>query len=407
MSQRQSAMPSSMRISKTEKQYIDRDGKQLALGYTTGSCSAAAAKAAMHMLLSGEEIMSVTLLTPKGITLDLEVLDIRRGEDSVTCGIRKDAGDDPDVTHGMIVYATVSYSDRPGVEIDGGIGVGRVTKPGLDQPVGNAAINSTPRRMIREVIEEQIDTAVQGIRVMISIPGGEEVALQTFNPRLGVVGGLSVLGTSGIVTPMSEQALTDTIRVEINVRLKEGYPILPIAPGNYGKAFFHEKYGFDMDMAIASSNFIAQSIEMAKDAGAKGILFIGHIGKLIKVAGGIRNTHSRYGDHRMEITCDLVREVCGGMKVDSEDEIDALCAEISECVAMDDAVRVLKEAALDEPVMDCMTRHIYQTMNDWAGEHCPIEVIVFSNQYGVLGQSKGAQAYMDVLKKYEHQRSDL
>ncbi|MCR5715267.1 MAG: cobalt-precorrin-5B (C(1))-methyltransferase CbiD [Lachnospiraceae bacterium] len=381
-----------MVIGRGQRQYIDGGDQPLALGYTTGSCAAAASKAALQMLLSGQEISEVSLMTPKGILLWLDVLKIRRSEGEVTCGIRKDAGDDPDVTNGLIVYATVSYREEPGIEIEGGEGIGRVTRPGLDQPVGNAAINSTPRQMIREAICEQIDPAKQGIRVVISIPGGEQVAEKTFNPKLGVIGGLSILGTTGIVMPMSEQALRDTIRVEINVRKSEQYEILPIAPGNYGKAFFHEHYGVSLDLAVASSNFIAEAIEMGRDAGFSKILFIGHIGKLIKVAGGIRNTHSKYGDHRMEITSDLVREC---IKAPEAEEI---CTELMTCVAMDDAVEILQRHQADQAVLQCMTGRIYRYMNTWSGSGCRCEVIVFSNQHGVLGMSKQAEAYLTQLR---------
>ena len=209
------------------EEYIVKGGKKLRLGYTTGSCAAAAAKAAAYMLLTGRRMERVTLATPKGIQLELEVKEISMGPDTASCAIEKDSGDDPDVTRGTLVFAEVSRQEVPGVAIDGGIGVGRVTKPGLDQPVGAAAINSVPRRMISEALEEvrALTDSREGLKVVISVPEGEALAKRTFNPRLGIVGGISILGTTGIVEPMSEQALVDTIRVELRQRRESGAEI--------------------------------------------------------------------------------------------------------------------------------------------------------------------------------------
>ena len=206
------------------EQYIEKDGKRLRLGYTTGSCAAAAAKAAAWMLLTGRRKETITLDTPKGIRLELAVREITMHADSVSCAIEKDSGDDPDVTKGTLIFASVRRTDEPGVHIDGGEGVGRVTKRGLDQPVGNAAINSVPRQMIRENVEEvmALTDSSGGLDVVISAPEGETLAKKTFNPRLGIVGGISILGTTGIVEPMSEAALVETIRVELRQRRAMG-----------------------------------------------------------------------------------------------------------------------------------------------------------------------------------------
>ena len=203
------------------------------------------------MLLTGERVSAVRLKTPRGPELYLDIEDVRSSPSAVSCGVRKDSGDDPDVTNHALICAEAAFSDLPGVRIDGGEGVGRVTKPGLDQPVGNAAINSTPRRMIEEAVWEAVRESgrcpdPRGFDVIISVPQGRELAARTFNPKLGIVGGISILGTSGIVEPMSERALLDTIRVEISVKRREGLTVLPAAPGSYGKSFqFHLRYGAD------------------------------------------------------------------------------------------------------------------------------------------------------------------
>ena len=238
-------------------------------GFTTGSCAAAAAKAAAYMLLLGRKKTEITIETPKGIPYTAQILDIRRTEDVVSCAVQKDGGDDPDVTTGAWIYAKVTYcgndrkdfrsqadfqsrenlqslEDTPYVQIDGGIGVGRVTKPGLDQPVGNAAINHVPREMItKEVLEVcRLVDYKGGLAVEIFVPEGEQLAEQTFNPRLGIKGGISILGSSGIVEPMSSQAILDTIRVELRQRRAEGYAYVAVAPGNYGLDFMKQAYGY-------------------------------------------------------------------------------------------------------------------------------------------------------------------
>ena len=193
--------------------------KKLKTGYTTGSCAAAATKAALEMLLSGNEIQNISLLTPNQTELYLEVKDISIARDWVSCGIQKDSGDDPDVTNGICVYARVEKQSGTEIIIDGGIGVGRVTRKGLEQSIGQAAINKVPREMIIKEVKEQCAKYGyhQGLSIVVSVPEGVELAKKTFNPRLGIEGGISILGTTGIVQPMSEKALTDTIFLEMKM----------------------------------------------------------------------------------------------------------------------------------------------------------------------------------------------
>ena len=283
--------------------YVMKNNKKLHCGYTTGSCAAAAAKAAVRMLLLQKKISEVELMTPKGILLHLLTEDVHLEKKSASCAIRKDGGDDPDATHGLLIYAHVTRSSQPGVQIDGGKGVGRVTQKGLWQSVGEAAINRVPREMIREAVQsvcEDLDYA-GGISVVISVPGGEEVAKKTFNPRLGIKGGISILGTSGIVVPMSEAALIASIRLEMEMRHANGDEYLIITPGNYGEDFLREHVEIDLKNSMKCSNYVGETLDMAAEMGVKGILFIAHIGKFIKVSGGIMNTHSRHADSRAEL----------------------------------------------------------------------------------------------------------
>ncbi|MBQ0059738.1 MAG: cobalamin biosynthesis protein CbiD [Lachnospiraceae bacterium] len=366
-------------------------------GYTTGSCAAGAAKAAASMLVSGEMVDHIRLLTPKGYDLTLEVHDISTGNQEVSCAIRKDSGDDPDVTNGSLVYASVKRISEPGVQITGGIGVGVVTKPGLDQPVGNHAINSTPRRMIREAVEEVTanDHHQGGYLVTISIPDGVELAKKTFNPKLGIEGGISVLGTTGIVEPMSDEALKATIEVELNVKAAEKSDIVVMAPGNYGKAFMEQTYGFSLETAVTTSNFIAESMKMAADRGFTKALFVGHCGKLVKVAGGIENTHSKYGDHRMEILTDIACPML------DEDQAASLKAELAECIATDDAVAILDRYGIRQKAMDEMVLRIRHYLQLFSGEKIHVEVVTFSNVYGELGKTAQADAWLDLLTDRE------
>ena len=383
-------------------EFIVKGGQKLRLGYTTGSCAAAAAKAAAEMLLTGNRVSQVRLQTPKGLELilDIEEISVQEGK-SVSCAVRKDSGDDPDITDGVLICAEVALSDTPGIRIDGGEGVGRVTRPGLDQPVGNAAINSTPRRMISEAVREALHSARKrpaGLDVTISVPQGREMAAKTFNPKLGIVGGISILGTSGIVEPMSVRALLDTIRVEVRVLREEGLTILPAAPGNYGKNFFHEKYGFSLDAAVTTSNFIYDAVLMAAEAGFEQMLFVGHIGKLVKVAGGIRNTHSQYGDHRMEILLDIAKCVLNRNGA-GEEVYDRLRRELEDCVMTDEAVNILHRYDLDKTVLAEMTCRIQKVMQEWAGGRMQVEVIVFSNAHGELGRTENAVQYIRILRE--------
>jgi len=383
------------------KEFVTVDGKELRLGYTTGSCAAAASKAAAIMLLTGKEVSQIRLLTPKGLELELEVEDITIEKDAVSCAIRKDSGDDPDVTHGALVYSRVSFADDSGVHIDGGIGVGRVTKPGLDQPVGNAAINSTPRRMIRENLEEVMEMTAYdgGLDVMISIPKGEELARKTFNPRLGIEGGISVIGTTGIVEPMSEKALTDTIMVELRQKRELGYEYALLTPGNYGSDFIRDGLGLDPEWAVQTSNYIGDSIDMCVKLGFKGALLIGHIGKLVKIAGNMMNTHSKYGDCRMEILGSAAAAF--GVRPETAEYILG-------CAACDEAVRMLREEGIDRETLDLVSSRIEHNLDSRAfkaceeGQEFETGAIMFSKEYGLLGETSGAEELLRrIISQYE------
>ena len=370
-------------------QYVVKDGKKLRMGYTTGSCAAAAAKAAAWMLLTGKPLETIRLLTPKGIPLELEVLERDISPDMARCAIRKDSGDDPDVTDKTLIFAEVRRTVEPGVLIDGGPGVGRVTKRGLDQPVGNAAINSVPRQMIRENLEEVIRLTdwTGGLSVIISAPDGERLAKKTFNPRLGIVGGISILGTTGIVEPMSETALVETIHVELRQRRENGADYVLITPGNYGSDFIKGSLGLRDGKETQVSNFIGDGIDLCRELGFRGFVLVGHIGKLVKIAGNMLNTHSKYGDCRMDIMA-----ACGGACGLRAPRI----KEMLDCAACDDALRILQEEGVYEETLKLLTERIAGNLRHRAGEELESGVLVFSNVYGILGETENAR---DLLKK--------
>ena len=375
-------------------------------GFTTGSCAAAASKAAAYMLLTGKLKQDITIQTPKGIVFHAEILEITRGEKEVTCAVRKDGGDDPDITTGVLIFSTVrignqikksvaesdgaSEQKKAEILIDGGTGVGRVTKPGLDQPVGNAAINHVPREMIAKEVQEVCALAdyTGTLEIIISVPTGEKLAEQTFNPRLGIVGGISILGTSGIVEPMSSQALLDTIKVELNQKKAEGYPVAAVSPGNYGLDFMKNTYHYDLDRSIKCSNFIGDTIDMAIAAGFEKMLLTGHIGKLVKVAGGIMNTHSKEGDCRMELL------VAAGVRNQVPYPV---LDEILQCVTTEEAVRKLEACGKKDAVMQDLLAKIMFYLKKRAAGKMQIEVILYSNEFGELAKSEGAEAFLQEL----------
>ena len=373
------------------EEYIVKDGKKLRLGYTTGSCAAAAAKAAAVMLLTGRRLETVALLTPKGIRLELEVREVETGPGYVSCAIAKDAGDDPDVTDGALIFARVSRREEPGIVIDGGPGVGRVTKPGLDQPVGAAAINSVPRRMIRENLEEVCALAdwSGGLEAVISVPEGERLAKKTFNPRLGIAGGISILGTTGIVEPMSDGALVGTIRAELSQRRAAGDRYVLLTPGNYGSEFIRDGLGLDPALAVQTSNFIGDALDLCRELGFSGALLVGHVGKLVKLAGGMLNTHSRWGDCRMEILA-----AHAGAAGAPPERLGALL----ECAACDDALRILREAGVYRETLERVTRRAAFHLSARAGEDLEVGTVLFSKVYGILGRTENAEALLNCIR---------
>ena len=367
-------------------------------GFTTGSCAAAASKAAAYMLLSGKKKLNIEIDTPAGIKYSPSIEEIEIMENYVSCAVRKESGDDPDITNGTYVFSKVSIvkngnsTTNKRVEIEGGKGVGRVTRPGLDQPVGNAAINSVPRQMIESEVKQVMDLFdFEGdLLVEISVPDGEELAKKTFNPRLGIEGGISIIGTTGIVEPMSTRALLDTIKVELRQAKAEGLEVAVISPGNYGLEFMKTSYSYDLDKAVKCSNYIGDTIDMAKELGFKKMLLCGHIGKLIKVSGGIMNTHSREADCRMELmTAAAIRSGATGEVLE----------DILNAVSTEEVVEIYQRYGIEKTCFEYIMERIDYYLNKRGAGEIEIQCIVYSNKFGLLGKTDCAEEFLGIALK--------
>ncbi len=363
--------------------YIHSEGKRLRCGYTTGTCASAAARLSAEYLLSGIWPTAVSIETPAGITVIAEPEDAKSCSDYASCAVRKDAGDDIDVTEGMLIYAQVRLLADPVIVIKGGEGIGLVSRPGLDQPVGAAAINSVPRKMIKEQLEQAAAfyEYTGGFEVTVSAPDGLERSRKTFNPKLGIIGGLSILGTTGIVRPMSEQALIDTIKTELRIRCAEGKKNILVVPGNIGGAFADASMNIKTEDIVQCSNYIGEAIDNAAALGFSSFLLVGHAGKLIKLAAGIMNTHSRTADGRAEIIT-AHAAVNGASK--------ELALKLMNSLTTDEALELLSKAGLLRQVMQSITMKIEENLHRRAGDSMRAEAIFFSGSYGILGRTSGA-----------------
>ena len=436
------------------EEYVIKNQKKLRLGITTGTCSAAAAQAAAMQLLLGIESHAVTLRTPKGMTVSVPVYLLEADNVKASYKVIKDSGDDPDVTNGTDVCVTVAYAQQsvreqmdgsvgldgnvepdgsvetgvntgtygdaetgvntgtneimklstqgrscaftsesfPYLTLDGGIGIGRVTKEGLEQAVGQAAINRVPRQMIFAAVADVCEKANvrEPLHITVWMPEGETLAKRTFNPKLGIEGGLSVLGTSGILEPMSEQAIVATIETEIRQLHAVGEENVLVTPGNYGQAYASEYLGLDLAKSVKSSNYIGDTIDLAISYGMKDFLLVGNIGKLVKLAAGIFNTHSKVADGRGEIFA--VHAAMAGAEAN-------VVQEIYDCINTDRMLDVVEREGLRETVMQSILAAIEKHVAGRVGDTMRFGVIVFSEKYGYLGQTKDAATVLEVFRR--------
>lgn len=376
-------------------QYAHKNQKLLRYGVTTGSCATAAACAASMRLLLGKDVQSVSVKTPKLAVLDIPVFCSEYGEDYAEYYVIKDSGDDPDVTDGAGVYVRVSIveesdtncfadEDFADIYLDGGVGIGRVTKEGLEQRVGQAAINAVPRRMIFEAVHNVKDEAAyEGkLLVVVSMPEGKKLAEKTFNSMLGIEGGLSILGTSGIIEPMSERAIIDTIESRIRQKSNIGETKLLVTPGNYGQGYVSDYLKLPLSDGIKCSNYIGETLDLAVSYGIKTLLLVGNIGKLVKLAAGIMNTHSKVADGRGEIF-GVHAAMCGASA--------ELVKEIMHCINTDSMLELLAHEGLKEMVLNRIICSIEEKVKYRVGDAMSFSVVLFSEKYGYLGATAGAE----------------
>lgn len=365
------------------EEYVYVNGKKLRKGFTTGTCATAAAASAASVLFGGEKVSTILVNLPKGEQVYLSVEDIRIGKNEVIAFVRKDGGDDIDVTHGLLIGAKVSLMEGQEIEIVGGEGVGLVTKPGLAQPVGTHAINPVPRKMILKHIKdirEAFKKSHQGILVEIFVPDGEAVATKTFNPRLGIQGGISILGTTGIVTPMSVEAWQTSISYEIQMRYEAGFKNLILSPGNYGEHFGKENLNLLEEDIVNMSNFVGYCLDEGERIGFERIIMIGHIGKLVKVASGIFNTHSRVADARIE-TLVSTAAILGAPH--------SLIMDLAHSLTTEEACRIIDEAKFQKiyQVLADKIKNRALTYLKYRSRPVEVEVVIFSSEKGFLAST--------------------
>ena len=348
-------------------EYVVKNGKKLRRGITTGSCASAAAKAAVMAVFFGDCPSEVEVITPKGVALTIPVSLLEMGDGKASFFVTKDSGDDPDITNGAEIHVLAEETNTPGIQLFGGKGVGVVTKPGLYVEVGQAAINPKPREMIIKAAEEALPTG-KGAKITISVPMGEKLAEKTYNPRLGIEGGISILGTSGIVEPMSEEAIKDTIFLELKAKKAQGAERPILVPGNYGETFCQKEFGILPEETVKISNFVGFAMNSCVELGFKEALLVGHSGKLVKVAAGIWNTHSSYSDTRMEVLTAYLALM--GMEK-------GFLERVMKAITTEDAIQIIKEAdelevlnVLKEQKDEQKFIKVFKTLADKAEERC-------------------------------------
>lgn len=369
---------------------IIKKGRKLQAGYTTGTCAQAAAKAAALYLFTGKKQDFIEVEIPAGKLLKIKIKSLEKYNDYAECSVIKESGDDPDVTNGIEIKAAV-YKGYDELIIDGGKGVGRVTKPGLKIPVGQAAINPVPRKMIAYEMEKIcLDFGYdKSFKVIISAACGVEAAKKTFNEKLGITGGISILGTTGIVEPMSEKALIDTIYLEIDSQMEQGRKNILLTPGNYGRNAALEKFGIDIEKGIKISNYIGDTLDYLLYKQPERVLIIGHAGKLSKVAGGIMNTHSSYADCRHEIFA-AYAALCGAEK--------SVIEEIFNAVSTDEIDYILIKNNLHEKVWEIIINNIMENINRRLQNTIRCEVMVFTNKENTWKYSSSALDFIKYFK---------
>lgn len=370
------------------EEFVYVNGKKMRKGYTTGSCATAASVAAAHLLLTEEECEEVCVVSPVDREIRIPIESIERVDaKTAIVAVKKDGGDDADATHGMLIYSKVTLREDNCITIEGGEGVGRVTQEGLLVDVGKPAINPKPRKMIEDNVRKIIGET-NGADVIIFAPEGYEVAKQTMNRNLGIIGGISILGTTGIVTPMSEDSWKAAISIELEMKKKQGFKKIILSPGNYGEDFALNKMSLNQDYIVSMSNFVGYVLKEVQRIGFEEVLMIGHLGKLVKVSAGIFSTHSKDADARAEIL--VANLALMGMPV-------ADLERVSKCNTTEAAGDIISETGYEAvyQVIADKIKFRSEKLLKYREPKVKAEVVLFSSKTGLLASTKPIKELME------------
>ena len=360
---------------------------KLRRGYTTGSCAAAASKAAAYMLFAREIIHNIIIDTPSGIRLYIDLHDMELTDSYAKCAVVKDGGDDPDITSGLKVFAMAQECEPQGVFVEAGEGIGIATMPGLKVEPGKPAINPVPMQMIKSEVEKVLPQG-KGVRIILSVPGGEEIAKKTYNPRLGIEGGISIIGTTGIVKPVSEEAWKEALLVELNVMVAKNIKNIVFTFGNIGEELFKKHFGINQQYIMAISNFLGSMLEAAVGKQVDSIIVAGHIGKLVKVAGGIFNTHSKIADARMEILAAYAA---------LEGADNQTVEQIYICKTTEAAMHIIDAAGL-ERIYERIIKNVSERCRQYAYNKIKIGSVLFGADDKLIAMDDNAKEIIQILQ---------
>jgi len=353
----------------------------LKYGITTGACAAAAAKAALITLVSAP-VDRVVIPTPIGIRFEIPVKECKKlSDDAALATVVKDAGDDIDATDKIEISATIRLTDDGKITIKSGEGIGIVTKPGLVVPVGESAINPVPRKMINDAVKEALPTG-KGAEVTINIPEGEKVAKKTLNAKLGIVGGISVLGTTGVVKPLSMEACRRSLVPQIDVALAKDYKRIFLVPGNIGERITKQLFKAPEDSIVQAGDFMGYMLDKAVEKGVREIMLVGHPGKLVKLAAGIFNTHHKMGDARAEV----IAAYAGAVGADSE-----IIKRILQSNTTEEAAELLKQVNLSRATFDKIAERVKSRVIERIEKKAKVSVIIVSLDGAILGMDENAR----------------
>lgn len=370
------------------EEFVYVNGKKLKKGYTTGSCATAASVAAAHLLLNSEECEEVVVISPVDKEIRIPIVSLKRtDEKTAIAAVRKNGGDDADATHGMLIYSKVVLREDSEITIEGGEGIGRVTQEGLLVPIGQPAINPKPRKMIQDNVRKIVGDNL-GADIQIFAPEGYEIAKQTMNRNLGIIGGISILGTTGIVTPMSEDSWKAAISIELEMKKKQGFERIVLSPGNYGEDFAVNKMMIDEKKIVSMSNFVGYVLKEVQRIGFKEVLMIGHLGKLIKVSAGIFSTHSKDADARAEIL--VANLALMGMSVPDLERI-------SNCLTTEAAGDIISETGYEGvyKIIADKIKYRSEKLLKFREPKVKVDVVIFSSKTGLLSSTKPIKELME------------